>query len=132
MGCTNSRDHRHVDFEMAVDKLPPYSEACAHEGPIRPRDALELAINVAESTEDPVVAAALLVAAEELEVHAPDLRAKLLALLIACRLNATRTGFHAQVDTIVEKAIASLRASVGAEETPRVVAEMALAIRRSS
>ena len=65
-----------------------------------------------------MAAAALLVAAEELEVHAPDLRAKLLALLIACRLNATRTGFHAQVDAIVEKAIASLRASVGAEETP--------------
>ena len=33
MGCTHSRDHRHVDFEMAVDKLPPYSEACAHEDP---------------------------------------------------------------------------------------------------
>jgi len=126
MGCTQSRTHTHMDFEVVVDKLPEYSEACNH------ADALRIAIEAAERTDDAVTAAALLVEAEKLDVGAPELRAKLLALLIACKLGARTTGFRPMVDKMVEPAVTSLTASIGSEHTPRFVVELARCVERGT
>jgi hypothetical protein len=122
-----------MDFEVVVDKLPEYSEACNHAdaGPTA-EDALRIAIEAAGRTENAVAAAALLVEAAKLDANAPELRAKLLALLIACKLDARTTGFGPMVDKMVEPAVTSLTASIGSEHTPRLVAELARCVERGA
>lgn len=130
MGCHSSR-HEHVDFDVVGDKLPSYTETVAHEGPTDVRSAVQLAIDVATETNDVIAATLLLVEASELKVHAPDLDAKLLALLLVCRTESRMAGCTQMVKDMSETAIRALREKIGPEERPRVVAELAVAVRRS-
>ena len=123
MGCATSR-HTHVDFDVAVDALPPYSEKQNHGDAV-----LEMALEAAEATSDVVAAATLLAEASNLDVAKPELKAKVLAALIDLSFPNRGGGYSTRVQNIVQPAIAKLRSGLSKETLrilqPLIVTELA-------